>query len=118
MPKLNLVDTSNYTWQEAISYLSDLGIIAGYSDGTFHPEKAISRAEFTKIIMEAAYQYDDDYVGEACFSDVKQNDWFSPCVCDAKVDSIIAGYPDGAFRPQQNINQAEALKIFIRDFLR
>lgn len=50
-----------------------------------------------------------------CFSDVS-GDWFAPYVCAAKRLGWIDGYPDGAFRPSQNVNRAEAMKIVITAF--
>jgi len=48
---------------------------------------------------------------DTCFPDVPKTQWFAKYVCLAKAEEIIGGYPDGNFKPANNINLAEALKI-------
>lgn len=96
---------------EAISYLQTEKIVEGYPDGTFHPDAPINRAEFTKIITEAYYK--GQARGFNCFTDVG-TEWFAKYVCFDKVLNIIAGYPDGSFRPANNINFAEIAKILVK----
>jgi exopolysaccharide biosynthesis protein len=48
-----------------------------------------------------------------CFPDVNTDQWFTEFVCLAKEKRIIGGYPDGTFKPEQTIQQAEALKILL-----
>lgn len=50
------------------------------------------------------------------FSDFEENSWFSPYVYNAYDRDIIRGYEDGTFRPGNNINKAEALKIVLLTF--
>jgi len=95
---------------DAVTYVQSEGIVEGYEDGTFRPDSKINRAEFTKIVMESAYP--DSSSGEGCFSDVA-DEWFAKYVCDAKLKAIINGYPDGTFKPAQNISFVEAAKIIV-----
>lgn len=99
---------------DAINYVKDQGIVDGYPDGTFLPDKTINRAEFTKIIMEAVFP--GESVGRLCFPDVGRREWFSKYVCFAKKQGIIDGYPDGYFKPAQLISFAEAAKIIVSAF--
>ncbi len=92
---------------DAILYLKEEGVIEGYSDGTFRPDKRINRAEFLKIAMEGSGR---DLGGKNCFSDVAEQ-WFAQYVCSAKNQGIIDGYPDGTFKPSNDINFVEASKI-------
>jgi hypothetical protein len=48
---------------------------------------------------------------DTCFPDVPMGEWFAKYVCLAKMLGIIGGYPDGTFKPADNVNLAEALKI-------
>lgn len=95
-----------------ISVLTTLGSVQGYPDGSFHPERTLNRAEFLKIALAS---HPDIRVSASdaarCFPDVGRDDWFSPYVCLAKKRGIIAGYPDGDFKPGNSVNYAEALKI-------
>lgn len=98
---------------EAIYFLKNKGIINGYKVNgklEYKPENPVNRAEFLKIIYEGN-NLNIDKNSESCFPDVPESIWFTGYVCQAKEDGIINGYADGNFRPEQTINQAEALKI-------
>jgi len=119
LPEVKLSDVSNKTVREVkIKALSDLGIIKGYDDGTYKPEKKINRAEFIKILIASKFpeevdkSKDNDPKKKNCFSDIA-SEWYSKYVCTAKEKGIIKGYGDGTFKPGQEINAAEALKIIM-----
>ncbi|MBD3360686.1 hypothetical protein GF366_02690, partial [Candidatus Peregrinibacteria bacterium] len=99
----------NHKNQEAVNYLKEIDIIAGYPDGTFKPDGEINRAELTKMIV-ASKTDPDGQIYKNCFPDVKE-EWFAPFICYAKENNWVEGYPDGTFKPEQNINRVEALKI-------
>ncbi len=94
----------------AIQYVQTQQIVEGYPDGSFRPDDLMNRAEFTKIITEAYYP--GQAAGSGCFPDVG-TEWFAKYVCFDKAHSIIAGYPDGKFRPADTINFAEIAKILV-----
>ena len=99
----------------AVEILKAGGIIGGYPDGTFKPEGNINRAEFAKILVGAVVQALEETPPTVstynnCFPDVK-TEWFAPYVCYAKEKGWIQGYPDGTFKPTQNVNRAETLKM-------
>lgn len=94
----------------AIKYLVDKGIIGGYQDGTFKPDELVNRAEATKIIVKA-FNVPYDKTFEESFPDVKKSDWFFPFVMASKEAGLLAGYKDGKFKPGNNINLAETLKL-------
>jgi len=104
--------SENSTNDKAIQYLAEKEVVKGYEDGSYKPYNAINRAEFTKIIIEAAGVEES---GANCFPDVKE-DWFAPYVCKAKELGYIDGYSDGLFRPGQSINFVEASKILANVF--
>ncbi len=102
-------DHKNY---KAIEYLDEKQIIKGYEDGTFNPDKLVNRAEALKMIIGALkFKIDGDF--EVLFLDVKKADWFFPYVMAAKSASIVSGYKDGKFKPADNVNLAETLKILL-----
>ncbi len=105
--------TTSTNYRAAIEALEEKGVIEGYSDGTFKPLMGINRAEFLKIVLEAK---GGSYVtGDNCFPDV-QEEWFAPYICRAKAQNIINGYPDGTFKPENQINVVEASKIMALAF--
>lgn len=101
------VSTST-SYKTAIESLQEKGVIEGYADGSFKPGSQINRAEFLKIVLES--RNDISFEGSNCFPDVK-DDWYAKYVCTAEEEDIIQGYPDGLFKPDQNINFVEATKI-------
>lgn len=102
-------------YAQAIAFVYENEIVEGYSDGTYRPENEINRAEFTKILIESRYP-GEATVGDDCFDDVSSDQWYATYVCFAKDEGIIAGYPDGTFKPAQSVNLAEALKITLETY--
>ncbi len=97
-------------YNNPISTMSALGIITGYPDGTFKPNKPITRAEFAAI----AARFDETQSGKsAIFSDVIGH-WAAKEIGIAYYNDWIKGYPDGTFKPDQNITRAEAMTLINR----
>jgi len=130
----NDVDSSS-PYFNALKMLKDGNIISGYPDGTFKPDNTINRAELAKIIVGAAFTPDDISMCMAyyssqsstvvnLFSDVSvdmlsssvQPPWYLDYVCVGKHSGFIKGYPDGSFKPAQDINFVEAAKIIVGGF--
>lgn len=95
---------------DSISYLQSNNIIQGYEDNTFRPDNLINRVEFLKIVLESA-NVPLDVTASTGFSDLDENQWYGPYVKKAKNEGWVEGYPDNTFRPLNNINKIEALKI-------
>ena len=95
-----------------ISVLTTIRAVQGNPDGTFQPRRTLNRAEFLKIALSShpGILVSRSDAGR-CFTDVTDKSWFSKYVCLAKKRGIVAGYPDGFFRPENPVNYAEALKI-------
>lgn len=97
-------------YNNPISTMSALSIITGYPDGTFKPNKPITRAEFAAI----AARFDETQSGKsATFSDVIGH-WAAKEIGIAYYNDWIKGYPDGTFKPDQNITRAEAMTLINR----
>lgn len=105
---------------DAIAYVQNEGIVQGYADGTYKPDVAINRAEFLKIMVES---FEDKDILQRCtttpknnFVDTQKSAWYSPYICAATQHgkrNPIEGYPDGTFRPVQNISFVEAAKLLV-----
>ena len=106
-------DVAQGQWfNNAISTLSNAGIINGYSDGTFRPNAPITRAEFSKIAVSFFAYAGESYQG--VFSDVPAGKWYAQFVEAANQLGLVTGYPDGTFLPEKQITRAEACTIVNR----
>ncbi len=97
---------------EAINMLSSLDIITGYPDGTFQPDKEVTRAEMAALITRM-FKLDSTAVTEPPFSDVEVDYWAAANIVAAKNMNIINGFPDGTFRPQDNVTYEQAVKMIV-----
>lgn len=106
-------DVSNHKNKIAIEYLYENGVISGYEDETFKPEKELNRAELLKILVGGKNVKPTLKEGyKNCFSDVKE-EWFAPYICYAKEKKWINGYEDGTFKPSKIVNKVESIKMLI-----
>lgn len=98
----------------AISYLKEKNIIEGYEDGSFKPKNKISRAEALKMLTLASgvFKYSPKEAEKAPFKDTPLKEWYTKYLAAAKEKKIIDGYKDGSFKPENNINLSETLKIY------
>ncbi len=96
--------------KEEILYLVERGIISGYPDGNFRPQKTINRAEALKLIFESlGIDIEEDV--ESGFPDVEKDQWYAKYVTQAKKRGLISGYPDGSYRPAQPVKIVEFIKM-------
>ena len=103
-------DVKDGDWyNNAISTLSNAGIVSGYPDGTFRPNAPITRAEMSKIIaLFAKLDKTNDR-----FTDIAGH-WAEAYIKLAAGNGWIEGYPDGSFRPNQSITRAETVTMINR----
>ncbi|MFR9277499.1 MAG: S-layer homology domain-containing protein [Peptoniphilus senegalensis] len=102
---------------EKVNFLKEKGIIDGYPDGSLGLEKNLKRSEVTKILV---YSLGDKNKAielqgkEIPFSDVGKDYWANGVISYAKNNmNLISGYPDGTFKGENNITNAELLKILV-----
>lgn len=101
----------------SISYLEKFGIVNGYNDGTFKPYDDVNRAEALKMLTIASGLFKDSEIqaiesdDSRPFTDTPVSAWYTNYVTAAKDEGIVSGFPDGSFKPTQNITLAESLKI-------
>ena len=104
-------DVSADDWfNNAVSTLTNAGVLDGYEDGTFKPNGNITRAEFATI---TARFFEATYDGENLFPDIEGH-WAQDYINEAANAGIVNGYEDGTFRPQQYITRAEAVTMVNR----
>ena len=101
-----------------VSYLTRYGVAVGYTDGLFHGNEPITRAEFTAMAVRFFDAYGDgdqeimeDYQD---FWDVSPGHWAAGYIEDAARHGWVVGYGDGTFQPEDEISRAEVMTIVNR----
>lgn len=101
-----------------VSYLARYGIAVGYTDGLFHGDEPITRAEFTAMAVRFFVTYGDgdpaimeEYSG---FWDVSPGHWAAGYIADAVRYGWVVGYGDGTFHADDEITRAEVVTIVNR----
>ena len=113
---LRFNDVYNHFHSPSINYLEARGIVQGNPDGTFRPNNKINRAEMAKVLAEATFNGNFSMFRRKCFSDVPYGAWYTPYVCFMKDQGMISGYPDGTFRPSDDVNNVEAFKFIMEAY--
>lgn len=101
---------------DSVQRLSDLGIINGFSDGSFRPEERLTRTQFAKITVCMLDKEDEARSNSAVtpFFDVDQFYWGVPYINYVSRNAVIKGYSDGSFHPESEITFAEAVTVLMR----
>lgn len=100
---------ADHEYYDAVTYLVTEGVVAGYPDKTFRPDKTVSRVEALKFIFEGINEVVSE--GETPFPDVSASEWYGRYLHTAYTRGVVSGYADGTFRPTNTVNKAEFYKI-------
>lgn len=98
-------DTRGHWAEYKIETAVSRDIVKGYQNGTFGPDKKVSRAEFICMLNRALGNL---YEAEISFSDVKSGDWYYNDVAKAVNAAYATGFEDGTFKPDKIITRQEA----------
>ena len=103
-------------YSEAITMLSDLGIIQGKDDGKYHPEDTITRAEACAMIarMMTGDPNVSQYVGAQSFTDVAKGSWKDSAIGYCYINGIVIGVGNNKFEPDRAITDAEFVTMVVR----
>lgn len=104
-------DIGNSWAKSYIERLAEKGILIGYEDGTFKPDKNITREEASKIISE--YIGNSEVPESEKLSDIEDR-WSTKFIKHLVSKGIVTGYTDGTFKPEKNITRAEFATIVCR----
>jgi uncharacterized surface protein with fasciclin (FAS1) repeats len=108
---VNLSDVSSDYWARPfIQALADNNVIAGFPDGSFRPNQAVTRAEFAALIQKAfPNQNRVRQLSAGGFSDVPSGYWAASVIQYAYETGFLAGYPGNVFSPNQQIPKVQAI---------
>lgn len=115
-------DIEGNIYEEAITTLVENGVVTGDTDGSFHPESNLTRAQACIMIVKAIDPQADLVNGTATqsvesaasFSDMTGYAWVKNYVNYAVQQGIVKGYPDGTFKPGANVTTNEMLTMVLR----
>ena len=109
-------DDGDITYQEAVTVISGLGIVDGYSDGSFGPDGALTRGAAAKIICNLILgptTADALSASSAPFADVPTTNTFAGYITYCSQQGIINGYSDGTFRPTGTLSGNAFMKMLL-----
>ena len=124
---------SSASYANAVGRLHDFGVMRGYEDGTFRPDRVVTRAEAAALICAAKNIHAEDIVfvrdifpeeahhsaignyGEPLFSDVQENHWAYKFISYAAemYPAPVRGYEDGTFHPDSTVTYQEFIKMCV-----
>lgn len=94
-------------WAETeINYMTTNGYMSGYADGTFRPSTNVTRAEFATMIVSCLNPSPKPENANLSFSDISGH-WAEQNILKAAKAGYLSGYPDGTFKPQENITKTQ-----------
>ena len=112
----DLTDVDSIEHKEAVELFNKIGIITGYEDGSFGPEKTITREQAAKIIAIMALGNDAaSKLGaeKAPFPDVPATSQFAGYIGYCVSAGIIDGYKDGTFKPKGTLTGYQFAKMLL-----
>lgn len=108
------IDTENHWANGAINAVSNSGLMNGYADGKFMPDKEITREEVVKVLYYLSS--DSKLFSGKDFVDVSASRWSYGYIQKMSGLGIVNGYTDGSFKPSNAVKRAEIVVILKRMF--
>ena len=109
-------DDGDITYQEAVTVIAGMGIVDGYSDGSFRPDDVLTRGAAAKIICNLILgptTADALSASSAPFVDVPTTNTFAGYITYCSQQGIISGYADGTFRPTDTLSGNAFMKMLL-----
>lgn len=113
-PPTTVKGTSRFTdlsghWAAAyVEALASRGLIRGLEDGTFQPDRAVTRAEFAALVV-ASFPSLPEVKPLTTFVDVPADFWAKNVIFKAQQQGFLSGYPDQTFRPNDSITRVQGM---------
>ncbi len=105
-----LADIAGHWAEYSIKELLTLGAISGYPDGTFKPDKIITRAEFTTVLAKS-FQLENR--GEKTFIDTEAH-WAKNYIAAAVAEGIVNGYDTATFGPDNPVTREQMAVMTVK----
>ena len=112
----DFTDNSKINYEEAVEVMSTLGVVGGYTDGSFNPSGTLTRGAAAKIICNlilGTTTADALTADAAPYKDVATTNVFAPYIAYCAKEGIISGYADGTFRPANTLTGYAFMKMLL-----
>ena len=112
----DFTDNSKINYEEAVEVMSTLGVVGGYTDGSFNPQGTLTRGAAAKIICNlilGTTTADALTADAAPYKDVATTNVFAPYIAYCAKERIISGYADGTFRPANTLTGYAFMKMLL-----
>ena len=112
----DFTDNSKINYEEAVEVMSTLGVVGGYTDGSFNPQGTLTRGAAAKIICNlilGTTTADALTADAAPYKDVPTTNVFAPYIAYCAKEGIISGYADGTFRPANTLTGYAFMKMLL-----
>lgn len=107
-------DVPNGHWaKESIEFLAQLGIISGFEQNTFIPDKPVTREQFVKMLV---CTISPNFVinTNSKFTDLEENAWYTPYITAAQNSGLVSGNPNGTFGIGQALTRQDMAVLILR----
>lgn len=105
-------DQEESDYSTALSVLKSYDLIRGRTDGLFHPQDSLTRAELCQILAEALNCSVPNNASP--FSDVADDAWYAPAVTVMSNMGLVSGTGGGLFRPDDPVDHQQLITILAR----
>ena len=106
------MDENHWAYQ-SIKFLTEVGVVVGYPDGTYKPDIPVTRAEFASMAIKALGQEDTTVTQEIHFNDLTPEFWAYNIIQKAVYFDLIPDAKGESYRPFDSVTRAEALNIAV-----
>lgn len=98
---------------QSIKFLTEVGVVVGYPDGSYKPDIPVTRAEFASMAIKALGQENTDVTQDIHFIDVTPDFWAYNQIKKAVYFDLIPNAKGTDFRPFDSVTRAEAINIAV-----
>ncbi|MGI6732387.1 MAG: S-layer homology domain-containing protein [Anaerovoracaceae bacterium] len=114
-------DVKGASYEAAVTALVEKGIVVGETDGLFYPDNFLTRAQACIMVVKAMNAPAAEIVGTATqkvpksrFKDMAGYGWAEGYISYAVKEGVVSGYPDGTFKPGNQVTMHELLTMVVR----
>lgn len=109
-------DVTDHWAKGPLMTLKESGVLSGYADGAFYPDRPIRRSEFMTLLVKRL-GLNPSRGMSVSFSDLPLSHWAYQAIVQATAAGWVSGYPDGGIHPDAPITRAEMAAILQKAML-